>query len=80
MDIYLEKIIRFLQENSPRELPEVKEDSHLVGDLGFNSLELVQLVNEAEDAFGITIDDDEMPQVLTISDFIALLKRKGVTF
>ena len=77
MDRYLEKVIRFLQSNAVHELPEITEDSHLIGDLGFNSLEMVQMVDEAEQVFGITIEDDEMPQILTVKDFIALLKRKN---
>ncbi|MBR2572607.1 MAG: acyl carrier protein [Clostridia bacterium] len=77
MDRYLECVIRFLQSNADRELPEITEDSHLIGDLGFNSLEMVQMVNDAEQAFDIVIEDDEMPQILTVGDFIALLKRKN---
>ena len=77
MEKYFESIISFLKSSTDRELPEITGDSHLIGDLGFNSLELVQMVNEAEDVFGIVVEDKELGQIVTVNDFASLLMKKN---
>ena len=72
-----EKVLNFLGEYVQLE-DSVNEDSQLIADLGLNSLTLMEIVNDAEEAFSITIDDDELMKLVTVGDVILLLEKKGV--
>ena len=47
----------------------------LVADLGFDSLEVLELVAELEDRFGITVSEDQIPAARTISQVVAHVAR-----
>ena len=49
-------------------------DAELINDLGFNSLELADLVVLCEDRFNLTFDDKELPKLLTIRDVVNYLE------
>lgn len=46
----------------------ISPTSNLVLDLGADSLDVVQLVMAIEDAFGITVPDDDFPELQTLRD------------
>ena len=77
MSELMDKALNFLGEYTQLD-DSVNEDSQLIADLGLNSLSLLEIVNDAEDAFSITIDDEELPQLVTVGDVIRLLEKKGV--
>ncbi|HBE88381.1 MAG TPA: acyl carrier protein, partial [Elusimicrobia bacterium] len=43
------------------------------------SLDLVELIMEMEENFGLQISDEELGKIRTIGDVIAFLKSKGVS-
>lgn len=45
-------------------------EASFVNDLGFNSLDLADLVVLCEDTFDIEFDEEELPHLLTIGDVI----------
>ena len=45
--------------------------SDLIADLGFDSLQVLELVNELEDCFDITIPPAAAPTARTVADVIA---------
>jgi len=47
---------------------EIKESSSFVEDFGADSLDLVELVMAFEDEFGVTIPDEEVENIKTVSD------------
>lgn len=51
----LDKIIEIVVRNATNMPPdiEVKEDTKLIEDLGYDSIDLVHLINELDGAFGI---------------------------
>ena len=59
---------------------ELDGKEQLIADLGFNSLTLFELVEEAEERFAVTFDDDEIMQIVTVNDFLDLLNRKNAKF
>lgn len=59
---------------------ELDGKEQLIADLGFNSLTLFELVDEAEERFAVTFDDDEIMQIVTVNDFLDLLNRKNAKF
>lgn len=51
-------------------------DSELTGDLGFNSLELADLVMLCEEKFGISFDDDDLSKLITVRDVVEYIESK----
>lgn len=55
---------------------QVQVDSQ-IRDLKIDSLDLVQLVVDAESKFNISIDDEEITKIEKVSDFIEIVKEKS---
>ena len=60
------------------EVPEDKiiPEANLVGDLGLNSLDVMNLVMEFEDAFGIEIPDEDIGRFMTVQDVVEYVEDK----
>jgi acyl carrier protein len=58
------------------EAGEVSEQSHLVNDLGLDSLDTVELTLGLEERFGIEIPDTELEGVATVGDAATLIEKK----
>ena len=56
--------------------PEFNEDSLLNEDLGLSSLDLISVVGDIEDTFGIVIDDNAVPSIKTVGDVIEYISSK----
>jgi acyl carrier protein len=69
MDIK-EKLIRIIEEISNKEVDTLvfREDTTLTRDLGFDSINIIQLIVEVEAQFNIEIEDDDLG-VENISNF-----------
>ncbi len=59
-----------------REVGEITLDSSLVTDLAVDSLDLVELVMEFEEAFGITIPDEDYEKIKSIGDAVKYIEEK----
>ncbi|NPU83647.1 MAG: acyl carrier protein [Syntrophaceae bacterium] len=51
--------------------------THILDDLKVNSARLVDVIIGCEDAFGITIEDDEADGIRTIGDAVSLILKKA---
>ena len=58
------------------ERDEIKETSDLITDIGFDSLDKVELIILVEDEFHINIDEIEENSICTIKDLIDIIKNK----
>ena len=56
----------------------ITEDANLQNDLGLNSLDLMNIIVEFEDQFGIQISDEDVGNLVTVMDIEEYLDRKGV--
>ncbi len=56
-------------------LKDIREDSSLRDDLGFDSLDVVSLIMEVEHKYDITIADDESENIRTVSDLVTAVER-----
>ena len=72
----LVKVVAFLRERAEEELEKCDENCQLQGDLGFNSLDLMNIVNDAEDEFDIVIEDEDMDKIVTVGDVVNLIAQK----
>ncbi len=58
---------------------QVVTDARFAEELGVDSLDLVELVEALEAAFGISIDDEELAEVTTVGEAFALLEGKVIS-
>ena len=54
---------------------EITENTALIADLGLNSLELVSMASEVEDAFGVEIPDRALKDIKTVGDVMAFIRQ-----
>ena len=54
---------------------EIKPEDNLLGDLGFDSLDYIEIAMSIEDEFNIDISDDELEKINTVQDVINLVKK-----
>ena len=73
--IMLEKIQAMLAEALNLPLEKVSANAKIVDDLGADSLDVVELLSQLEDEFGITIPDDEVENLVTVADVAAALEK-----
>ena len=71
----LEKIQALLAEALNLPLEKVTPDAKIVEALGADSLDLVELLSQLEDDYGITIPDDEVESLVTVADIAAELEK-----
>lgn len=78
MNIYEE--LRKLLEDSLSiiyEKEEIKKDTHIVDDLGFNSIMIMQLFIKIEETFEINIDEDiRYEDVLKVENMLKYIQNK----
>ncbi len=55
----------------------IKPEAELMNDLGFNSLELADLVVLCEERFGIIFDESVLPTLLTVGDVVSYLEENA---
>ena len=64
----LEKIQAMLAEALNLPLEKVTADAKIVDDLGADSLDVVELLSQLEEEYGIIIPDDQAESLSTVSD------------
>ena len=55
----------------------IKPEADLMNDLGFNSLELADLVVLCEEKFNVIFDESALPTLLTVGDVVAYLEENA---
>ena len=73
-----EKVIKLVTEQLDVTKEECVLEASFIDDLGADSLDIVELLMEMEEAFGVEIADEELEKISTIKDVIDFLKQKGI--
>ena len=71
-----EKVLQLFHDKTGIELDRLDEDATLRKDLSIDSLDLMEILLEAEKIFKIKIEDEEAEQFETISDVCMLIISK----
>lgn len=66
----LDKVIQLISERFSVDVLKITRDTTFQEDLGADSLDVVELVMELEDAYGIQISDEDAEQIVTIGDAV----------
>ncbi len=69
-----EEIKSMLVEEMAIEEEEIKEDAEFVNDLGFNSLEIADLIALCEEKYDVDLEEDKMKSIVTVGDFANYLE------
>ena len=57
-------------------IDDISPDSHFINELNINSANLVDIVLDVEDAFAITLENDDMDEMQTVNDALAIINKK----
>lgn len=74
-----EQVKQILQEYACVEESLIRPDSHLQKDLFLNSLDVVNVIVEFEEKFGIEIDEADIHSFATVSDVVNYIDMKTKT-
>ncbi len=69
-----EKFKALLVEDLNIKAEDIKPETQLANDLGINSLELADLTLACEEKFGVTFDDAELGNFVTVDDVVKFLE------
>lgn len=71
----LKKIIKiYLPEDVS--IDDISAQSHFINELNINSANLVDIVLDVEDTFGIMLENDDMDQMQTVHDALLIIDKK----
>jgi acyl carrier protein len=73
-----ERVIEIIMEQLDVTKEECVPEASFIDDLGADSLDLVELIMEMEENFGIQISDEDLEKIRTIQNVIDYLKSKGI--
>jgi acyl carrier protein len=71
----LEKVQAMLAEALNIPVEKITPDAKIVKDLGADSLDLIELLTQLEDDYGIVIPDDEVEGLVTVADVAAEIEK-----
>ena len=69
------ELLKVLVEHAGSEA-NVSESSHIVADLGIDSLGVMEIMEAIEDTFKLTIPDDSLREVETVADFVKVVEER----
>lgn len=72
----LEQLTAMIREYTGDEKLTLTREQTLVGDLGLNSLDLMNLICEAEEVFAVEIPDREVRRFKTIGDVMDYIEQQ----
>lgn len=69
-DSVKEKVVSLVAERMGVEPDQITEDTHFVNDLQSDSLDMAELVIDLEEAFDVTISDEEAQKIETVGQAV----------
>lgn len=75
---YYQELKGIVQPYLPEDISvdDISPDSHFINELNINSANLVDIVLDVEDAFEITLENDDMDQMQTVNDAMVIINKK----
>lgn len=70
-----EKVRDILAEQFEIDPSEISAETNIVDDIGADSLDIVELIMELEDSYGITISDEDAPALTTVGKIVDYIER-----
>ena len=76
-DGVFEKVRTIVAERLGVEEEKVTMEAEFIGDLNADSLDLVGVISDIEDAFNLTIADSDMESIRTVGDAVDLIAERS---
>ena len=73
-----EKVIQLVMEQLDVTREQCKLEASFIDDLGSDSLDLVEMIMEMEEKFGVEIADEELEKIRTIQDVVDFIRAKNI--
>lgn len=70
----IDKVKELLAEQLGLDATKISDDANILEDLGADSLDVIEMLMTLEDEYGITIPDDQINQVKTVSQIAKLIE------
>ncbi len=67
-EVIFQQVVVLLNQHAPQP-GSIDEDTELINDLGFDSLKVMEMLNDVEDAFDITYPLNSLSNLRTVKDF-----------
>ena len=71
----LQQVLDILKPIVPKKIPEVTAELDLVNDLGLDSLKVMEILENLEDTFDISIPINILPGIRTVGDLVVELQK-----
>ena len=72
-----DRVVEIITKYQDNKANKIHKDSHLINDLSLKSIEVVEMVCDLEEAFGIEIPDAHISQFKTIEDILEYLEKRA---
>ena len=72
----VEKVTKLLAEQLNIDAKSIKPTSRVVEDLGADSLDMIEMLMSLEENFGISVPDDKVASLKTVSDIVAFIENE----
>jgi acyl carrier protein len=69
-----QQVKSLLLQYAPQQAP-IQDDTDLINDLGFDSLRVMDMLNEVEDVFDITYPINDLASLHTVKDFVLQIQK-----
>ncbi len=70
-----DKVRELLAEQLEISEDEISMDTHIVDDLGADSLDVVELITSLEDEYGIVITDEAIRELYTVREVVEFIEK-----
>lgn len=73
-DEIVERVKKVIEEQLMVDASEITDEATFIDDLGADSLDVVEMIMELEDEFGIEITDEDAEKLTTVGEAIEYIK------
>ena len=71
----LQQVLDILEPIVPKNVPEVTAELDLVNDLGLDSLKVMEILENLEDTFDISVPINILPGIRTVGDLVVEIQK-----
>ena len=71
------KVKKYILDQLPIDAAKVTEDARMIEDLGADSANLMMLIMDLEEEFGMTVEDEALGTIKTVGDIVDYIARKA---
>ena len=71
------KVRMYILNQLPIDESKVTESARMIDDLGADSANLMMLIMDLEEEFGMTVEDDALGMIKTVGDIVDYISKKG---